>query len=290
MNSLKILLVLTSTLLWGSNAQAKEGIVYSRLTDGFWQLWMMGDDGENKKQITFSKEDKRNPFWIKKDGRLGYRTPNGELWTINLKGEEQQEILSQYKPMANPDYAQGTHELVFVRFHPSSVDVGDIWKADLKTQETVVLTKDAYLSFQPRIMDNGEKIVFVKLDDQREHQLWIMNSDGTNAQQLTKGAGRRDLPDITVDGREIVFTSNHEGADFDLFLMDLDTGSVKRLLGQPGMDTSPRFSLDDQRVAFVSNVNNQKEIWVIHKMEEKAMQLTEDAPSIDPVWVEVGDE
>ncbi len=290
MSFIKLLLTVISILFWINSAHAEESIVYSRLTDGFWQLWKMDTNGENKKQITFSKEDKRNPFWIKRDNRLGYRTANGELRTIDDNGEQEKEILSQYKPMANPDYAQSTHELVFVRFHPASVDVGDIWKANLETQETVVLTKDAYLSFQPRIADNGERIVFVKLDDQREHQLWVMNSDGTNAKQLTNGAGRRDLPDITSDGREIIFTSNHDGGDFDLFLMDLDTMSVKRLYGHPGMDASPRFSPDNKNVVFVSNVNDQKEIWTIDPTEGKVVQLTGDAPSIDPVWVNMGDE
>ena len=75
---------------------------------------------------------------------------------------------------------------------------------------------------------NG-KIVFQKLMGQGEVNLWVMESDGSNARQLTADAGRINiLPRASPDGRYIVFISERTG-NAHLWRIDLDGNNPKQL-------------------------------------------------------------
>jgi serine/threonine protein kinase len=58
--------------------------------------------------------------------------------------------------------------------------------------------------------------------------IWIANSDGTNARQLTANARRNLWPTATPDGRYIVFSSDRTGK-FHLWRMDADGGNPLQL-------------------------------------------------------------
>jgi Tol biopolymer transport system component/predicted Ser/Thr protein kinase len=75
---------------------------------------------------------------------------------------------------------------------------------------------------------NG-KIVFQKIMGQGEINIWVMDSDGSNAKQLTANAGRLNaLPRVSPDGRYIVFVSERTGTAH-LWRMDFDGNNPKQL-------------------------------------------------------------
>ena len=274
-------------LFLSNDASATELIAYSHLTDGYWQIWVMSADGANKKQITFSKEDKRDPVWI--ENGLAFRTNNSQLFTISLDGGSGQRILEKYGVIANPRFSSKTKEIVFVRFDPRLTDVSDIWKADEEGKNAVLLTKDNTPKFQPCFSSDGEKIVFVKADnDRKNYHLWLMYSDGQKPVQITQGQGFDTLPDFAPDGKTIAFTSNR-GGDFDIYTLDLETKKVTQLAKSSGLDTSSSFSPDGKKMVFVSNRSGSQQIWVMSAEDgSHPKQLTfEKEESVDPAWAEV---
>jgi len=75
---------------------------------------------------------------------------------------------------------------------------------------------------------NG-KIVFQKIMGRGEMNIWVMESDGSNATQLTANAGRANiLPRSSPDGRYIVFISERSGTAH-LWRMDIDGSNPKQL-------------------------------------------------------------
>jgi Tol biopolymer transport system component/DNA-binding winged helix-turn-helix (wHTH) protein len=75
---------------------------------------------------------------------------------------------------------------------------------------------------------NG-KIVFQKIMGQGEMNIWVMESDGSNARQLTADAGRINIfPRASPDGRYIVFISERSGTAH-LWRMDLEGNNPKQL-------------------------------------------------------------
>ena len=289
----KAILLLLILLSLSQAAFAGEMIAYSRLTDGYWQIWVVEANGENKKQITFSQEDKRDPGWTEDGKKIAFRTNNSELFTIDLDGSHQERILEKYGVIASPTFSKKTNEIVFVRFDPRLTDVSDIWKSDGEGKNVVLLTKDNKPKFQPCFSPDGGKIVFVKADDDRKnYHLWLMSasrgqSDGQNAAQITQGKGFDTLPDFSPDGETIAFTSNR-GGDFDIYTVDLGTKKVAQLTNNSSLDTSSSFSPDGERIVFVSNRSGNQQIWLVNKDGSGLNQLTfEKDDSVDPAWGEI---
>lgn len=269
-------------------ADAKEQILFSKYSDdGYWQIWRMDTNGENQKQMTESPGDKREPFWVGRENQFGYRTFNGELFLCGSAGGGCEELASDLKPISSPHYAPKTHELVFVRFLPQQADVGDIWKLDLQTKEAKVLSRSRYLSFQPRITLDGEKIVFIQKDEERLNQIWVMNADGLNQIKIAEEYGRMASPEFSRDKQKILFTSNYQNNDFELYEIDVAAKKITPVVKNEGMDTSPMYSLDDSKIVFISNRGGDSQIWIKDLSNGIVKQLTFGTSSVDPIWVEM---
>jgi len=270
------------------NAAASERVLFSRLSsDSYWQIWQMDADGGSQVQLTYSAGDKREPFFIERDNRLGYRTSNGELFLCSITGEDCQELVAELKPISSPHYAPQTHELVFVRFLPRQADVGDIWKIELETGATKVLSRSRLLSFQPRVTTDGKKIAFIQKNNDRINEIWVMNADGSEQVKVMDKYGRIAGPELSRDKKKILFTSNYLNNDFDLYQVDIASRKVEAVVQNTGLDTSPTYSPDNSWIAFVSNRSGEHQIWASDLSGKKVKQLTFGSPSVDPIWIAV---
>jgi serine/threonine protein kinase len=80
--------------------------------------------------------------------------------------------------------------------------------------------------------------------------LWIMNSDGSNARELSYGTGMNIYPSVSPDGTTIVFVSGRSGAPC-IWKMDIDGGHPVRLTNG-GMEMFPDVSPDGKDVIYES--------------------------------------
>ena len=140
-----------------------------------------------------------------------------------------------------------------------------IERLNVKTGERVRLLSDAA---DPSLSPDGKLIAFIHLKDGQNENIWVANSDGTNAHVLLKDTffyvqAPRFAP-ITGD---IVFSAAghaapkskdrylphdaHLGIPSEIFVAKSD-GSGLRSLTQTGDDTFPAWSLDGARIAYVS--------------------------------------
>jgi Tol biopolymer transport system component len=87
-------------------------------------------------------------------------------------------------------------------------------------------------------------------------ELWVANSDGTDARQITYLDAASFAPSFFPSGNRIIFSSNAgdpHGREFDLWAVDVDGGHLERITTDPGFDGFPMFSPDGTRLAFASN-------------------------------------
>ena len=136
---------------------------------------------------------------------------------------------------------------------------------------------------------NGTKIVFSahRFGTAEPDQLYLMNADGTDAQQLTSTQWINGQPSISPDGRYMLFTSTWpEFPKFAIYRMDLRTLMVRNISALattgPATDGDPRYSADGSEIAFA---NSQKigsthviptQIWVMNSNGRHRVQLTHD--------------
>ncbi len=266
---------------------AEEQIVYSHVTDGYWQIWQMGADGKNPRQLTFSKQDKREPVLTGDGANIMFRNNNGELFSISRDGKDEQELLKDIGTVNNPSVSKAADEVVFVRFYPQAIDVSDIWKSDLKGSRRVLLTHDKILKYQPEFSSDGQWIAFVKAAAVGTHQIWLMDSEGKKARQLTKGPGLHILPSFSPDAQTIAFASNRDG-NFEIYTLGIETLRLERITHDDGLDTHPCFSTDGQWIYFVSNRSGNEQIWSMNLDGSNPIQLTRgEDESIDPSIIDI---
>ena len=83
------------------------------------------------------------------------------------------------------------------------------------------------------------RIVFVS-GDETTSQIFVVDTDGGNLQQLTDSAGHNEDPAWSPDGSQIAFWSDRAG-DADIYLMSADGSSQVNLTNSPGSDESPAW-------------------------------------------------
>ena len=110
--------------------------------------------------------------------------------------------------------------------------------------------------------------------------LWIANSDGTNARQLTAHTRRDVWPTVTADGRYVIFSSDRAGTR-NIWRIDIDGGNPTQLThGQK--DENPSCSPDGQWVAFTSFDSGIQKLARVSIAGDAVTQLT-DYVSFQPV-------
>jgi len=115
-----------------------------------------------------------------------------------------------------------------------------------KSSKRITNVIDSY----PMPSPDGKKICF-QSNRTGDPEIFIMNVDGSNLQQLTHAAGFDGGPVWSPDGKKIVFPSERDG-DPEIYIMDADGANQKRLTNIPGDDSHPHWYPDGSRIIFNS--------------------------------------
>lgn len=151
----------------------------------------------------------------------------------------------------------------------------EIYRSDLKGKNIQRLTKEGGYDGGPFVSWDGKKIVWrrdlLESDAERtdyqsllsQHlvrpsklEIWIMDSNGKNAKQVTKLGAASFAPFVHPDGKRIIFCSNFKdprGREFDLFMINTDGTGLEQITFSGDFDGFPMFSRDGKKLLFASN-------------------------------------
>lgn len=173
---------------------------------------------------TVSPDGKKIIFTSMRNGDM-------DLYTMNIDGTDVRQITTEV------GYDGGAC------FSPDSKMI--TWRASRpKTEEQIKEYKD--LLAQGLVMPTNMEV-------------FVANSDGSNARQVTNLGRANWAPSFAPDGKRIIFASNHEhprGFPFNLYLINIDGSGLERISDDEGFDAFPMFSPDGKKLIFSSNRNN----------------------------------
>ena len=145
---------------------------------------------------------------------------------------------------------------------------------------------------QPTPMGGGmSEIAFAGLSNHIS-QIFLMNADGSNLQQITnlpKGACSFDW---SPDGKQIVFISpcTEKASQYpqaSLFIMDLESKEIQALPFPPAGDFEPAWSPNGKRIAFTSLRDKSMQIYVYNLDDSSLTGLTTPGGNMQsryPTW------
>jgi TolB protein len=107
-------------------------------------------------------------------------------------------------------------------------------------------------SFTAAFSPDGKRIAFAASDG-TDHEIYVMNADGTGVHALTHNTSDDESPSWSPDGGRIAFTSLRDG-DYDIYTMRADGTDVVNLTNAywAGDDLNPHWSPDGQWITYDS--------------------------------------
>ncbi|MDE0505608.1 MAG: hypothetical protein OXI86_16140 [Candidatus Poribacteria bacterium] len=113
---------------------------------------------------------------------------------------------------------------------------------------------------------------------QREHEVFVMNPDGSNPVNLAKQIGLDSLPSVSPDKSKYLFLSSRSG-DNEIFLMDVDGSNRVKLTNDPESDQTPRWSRDGRQILW-----NRSGPWRIFVMNSDGSNKRDLGEGYRPRW------
>jgi Tol biopolymer transport system component/serine/threonine protein kinase len=127
--------------------------------------------------------------------------------------------------------------------------------------------------YEPRFSPDGKSIAFVS-SRSGSPEIWLCQSDGSNAVQLTSVSGP-DSPRWSPDGARIAFDSTVNGK-LDIYTISASGGKPRRVTNDSSNNSNPSWSGDGLWIYFDSSRSGRQEVWKIPASGGPAIQITSD--------------
>jgi TolB protein len=163
-----------------------------------------------------------------------------------------------------------------------------VMSSDGSDRVRLVPGQSGFLS-APTWSPDGAKIAYVS-DQDGSPDIWVVDSDGSNATNLTQHEAKDHSPAWSPDGNWIAFASLRDSLYWELYVMRPDGSDVQRLTWwEDASDLSPSWSPDATRLAFASKRDGNWEIYTMDRDGGNLARLTNHpADDTDPAWAPEG--
>ena len=149
--------------------------------------------------------------------------------------------------------------------------------------------------YSPSWSADGQKVVFERFtggEEDFDANIFVMDADGSDVEQVTSGEGYDSSPSFSPDGGTIVFVrwtyeESTETETADIFTVDVDSGEVRNLTNTPTTyEESPAYSPDGSKIAFSQYGSSSSDIYVMDAdgSDQQKLTNTRRTDEYDPDW------
>lgn len=194
-------------------------------------IYLAEDNGKIVKKLTDTGGYDAEATVNWKNHRIIYTSmASGDLdvWSMNEDGSDKKQLTKTEGYDGGAVFSRDGSKMVWRAYHPDNPQKLEVYRSLLAEHLTAPM----------------------------KMELWVANSDGSDAKQITSFGCASFAPTFTPDGKQILFASNKhhcDSSDFELYLINTDGSGLQQVTSYGGFTSFPEFSPDGSRLVFVSS-------------------------------------
>ena len=267
-----------------SSAFANE-VAFLAYEKGFWQVFLMGQDGSRQKQVSFSPYDKNKISWYPSGKYLLLNGSQGELVKLEIETGNETPLNIPLEPIADAMISPNGKQVAFSISAAGPLDRNDIWIANEDGSELRKLTRMKGLQHEPVWSNDGKDIYFLSGivgANKQHHDVFRLTLSNNAIEQLTSSALYHFDIALSREG-DIAFSNNRSG-DYEIWLKQ-SSGQSTQVTNSPGVDAKPNWSPDGEKLIFESTRSGVPNIWMYDLKSGETKQITrQKIGARNPVW------
>jgi Tol biopolymer transport system component/predicted Ser/Thr protein kinase len=203
-----------------------------------------------------------------------FRGTTSRLWKISVAGGDGERLFVGTENASNPVLSRDGRRLAYVQvFSDVNIWRFEVPRAPGRARPPTRLIASTQYDGSPQYSPDGKRIAFSS-GRSGSVEVWVSESDGSNAIQLTHFSGpAAGTPRWSPDGRKIAFDCDASG-NGDIYVISTEGGEPRRLTTDSSNEYVPSWSRDGRWIYFASDRTGAWQVWKKPAEGGKAVQVT----------------
>ena len=204
------------------------------------EIYLMNVNGTNLVNLTNNGSEDGSPDFSPDGTQIAFisdRSGKYDIWVMDSSGGNLTQVTDLPCITNCPCFSPDGEKIVFGHRpnNPGSEFYNDLYEVDLSNNNVTQLTSMGGSDAYPRFSEDGFQIVYNHCESNWHDQVYLMDSDGSNIQEITTGTSWNNMmPCFSPDDQNIVFYAEGYLGDYELYRMDSSGGNWVQLTDDSG--------------------------------------------------------